>query len=97
MTQYTKEKLLYLGHKSECYLVERPEMAALANLGVGVGCTCKRKLNKYEEAFQQRGYRIDDLLPECEAHSSQMMWNPQGKPECVVCAGNELAGLIIEI
>ena len=39
---YTKEKLLYLGHKPECHLVEHPEMAELANFGVGIGCTCKK-------------------------------------------------------
>ncbi len=55
-----------------------------------------RELNVWEKEFVKMGYKIDDALPECETHCSQMMWNKEGKAECVICTGNELACVIAE-
>ena len=56
-----------------------------------------RELNIYEKEFEKMGFKIDDTLPECEGHCSQMMWNKDGQPECVICTGNDLVILTVEI
>jgi hypothetical protein len=50
----------------------------------------------YAKAFEDMGYRIDESLPECEMHGSQMMWNSNNEPECVVCTGNDLVIMVVE-
>ena len=55
-----------------------------------------RELTLFELEFEKMGYKIDDSLSECEDHCSQMMWNSDGQPECVVCTGNEIAFVLAE-
>ena len=56
-----------------------------------------REPGQYEKAFEAMGYTIDDSLPECEDHCSQMMWNKDGVPECVICTGNDLVISVVEL
>ncbi len=55
-----------------------------------------RELNQFELEFEKRGFKIDNELPECEDHCSQMMWNSNGESEYVACTGNELAFIFVK-
>lgn len=56
-----------------------------------------RELNKHELAYEKIGYKIDDSLSECEDHCSQKMWNKDDIEECVICTGNEIAFIMVEV
>ncbi len=50
----------------------------------------------FVKPYEDAGYTIDDSFPWCDDHCSQMMLNPKGELECVVCTGNELAFVLMK-